>query len=112
MSKLSILNEKNEAIVGILEKKPEIDKDRPQPRVVLIVHGILGHKDYLFQRVLAQTLPITSFRFDFRGNGESGGSPGYCNILEDTDDIHTVAKYFEDLGYEVYAVIGHSRGTL
>lgn len=31
---------------------------------------------------------------------------------EDTDDIHTVAKYFEDLGYEVYAVIGHSRGTL
>ncbi|KAF1797147.1 hypothetical protein FB192DRAFT_1030927 [Mucor lusitanicus] len=81
MSKLSILNEKNEAIVGILEKKPEIDEGRPQPRVVLIVHGILGHKDYLFQRVLAQTLPITSFRFDFRGNGESGGSPGYCNIL-------------------------------
>ncbi|KAL0144371.1 protein-tyrosine phosphatase-like protein [Mucor lusitanicus] len=112
MSKLSILNEKNEAIVGILEKKPEIDEGRPQPRVVLIVHGILGHKDYLFQRVLAQTLPITSFRFDFRGNGESGGSPGYCNILEDTDDIHTVAKYFEDLGYEIYAVIGHSRGAL
>lgn len=42
MSKLSILNEKNEAIVGILEKKPEIDEGRPQPRVVLIVHGILG----------------------------------------------------------------------
>ncbi|CEP15548.1 hypothetical protein [Parasitella parasitica] len=112
MSKLSILNEKSEAIVGILEEKPEIDAERPQPRVVLIVHGILGHKDYLFQRVLAQTLPITSFRFDFRGNGESGGSPGYCNILEDTDDIHTVAKYFEDLGYEIYAVVGHSRGAL
>lgn len=42
MSKLSILNEKNEAIVGILEKKPEINESRPQPRVVLIVHGILG----------------------------------------------------------------------
>ncbi|KAI8637892.1 protein-tyrosine phosphatase-like protein [Parasitella parasitica] len=112
MSKLYILNEKNETIVGILEKKPEIDANRPQPRVVLIVHGILGHKDYLFQRVLSQTLPITSFRFDFRGNGESGGSPGYCNILEDAEDIHTVAKYFEELGYEIYAVIGHSRGAL
>ncbi|KAI7899279.1 protein-tyrosine phosphatase-like protein [Cokeromyces recurvatus] len=72
----------------------------------------IGHKDYLFHRLLAQTLPYTSFRFDFRGNGESEGSPGYCNILEDADDIHTVAKYFENLGYEIYAVIGHSRGAL
>lgn len=36
------------------------------------------------------------------------------NILtskqEDTDDIHTVANHFEDSGYEIYAVIGHSRG--
>lgn len=100
MSKLGIQNEYNETIVGILEEKPELDIDRSRPRIVLIVHGILGshlnkqisvihctkgcwigHKDYLFQRLLAEKLPYSSFRFDFRGNGESGGSPGYCNIL-------------------------------
>lgn len=53
MSKLSILNEKDEAIVGILEKKPEIDEGRPQPRVVLIVHGILGwlHRVFQYHRI-------------------------------------------------------------
>lgn len=42
MSKLRILNEKNEAIVGILEKKTECDIDRQRPRLAIIVHGILG----------------------------------------------------------------------
>lgn len=40
----------------------------------------LGHKDYLYHRLLAQKLPYSSFRFDFRGNGESTGEPGYANI--------------------------------
>lgn len=40
----------------------------------------LGHKDYLFHRLLAQELPYSSFRFDFRGNGESTGEPGYANM--------------------------------
>lgn len=40
----------------------------------------LGHKNYLFQRLLAEKLPYSSFRLDFRGNGESGGQPGYANM--------------------------------
>ncbi|KAI8369866.1 tyrosine phosphatase family-domain-containing protein [Choanephora cucurbitarum] len=107
MTKITITNEHNESIVGILEEKPT-----PLPRLALIVHGVLGHKDYLFQRLLAQELPISSFRFDLRGNGESTGSPGFANMLEDTEDIHTVAAYFEAKGYEIYAVIGHSRGAI
>lgn len=35
----------------------------------------------------------------------------YLLMQEDVEDIHTVAEYFEhQLGYEIYAVIGHSRG--
>lgn len=112
MSKISIKNEHDEIIVGILEKKDAIDAGRSQPRLVLITHGVLGHKDYLFHRVLAQELPYSSFRFDFRGNGESTGEPGYANMEEDTEDIHTVARYFEQEGYEIFAVIGHSRGSV
>ncbi|CEI95297.1 hypothetical protein RMCBS344292_09487 [Rhizopus microsporus] len=113
MSKISIQNDRGEIIVGILEKKEAIDLGRTRPRLVLITHGVLGHKDYLFHRLLAQELPYSSFRFDFRGNGESTGEPGYANMKEDVEDIHTVAEYFENqLGYEIYAVIGHSRGSV
>ncbi|KAI8384055.1 hypothetical protein BD560DRAFT_293266, partial [Blakeslea trispora] len=98
-------------IVGILQEKPVLNATQ-QPRLALIVHGVLGHKDYLFQRLLAQELPLSSFRFDLRGNGESTGSPGFANMLEDTEDIHTVAEYFETKGYQIYAVIGHSRGAI
>ncbi|KAI8988774.1 tyrosine phosphatase family-domain-containing protein [Pilobolus umbonatus] len=112
MSKISIHNDHDEVIVGILEKKDEIDVGRTHPRLILVCHGVLGHKDYLFQRLLAQKLPYSSFRFDFRGNGESSGEPGYANIVEDIEDIHTVADYFENQGYEIFAVIGHSRGSV
>lgn len=43
MSKISIPNEQGETIVGILEEKPDIDIGRAKPRVVLIVHGVLGN---------------------------------------------------------------------
>ncbi|ORZ15821.1 protein-tyrosine phosphatase-like protein [Absidia repens] len=52
---------------------------------------------------------FSSFRFDFRGNGESDGKPGYANMKEDAHDIATVATHFEKKGYEVYGIIGRSR---
>ena len=33
-----------------------------------------GHKNYCYQRYLAEEAPFDSFRFDFRGNGDSGRS--------------------------------------
>lgn len=42
MSKIRIVNEHNEGIVGILEKKQ--DNGQKKPRLVLIAHGILGNK--------------------------------------------------------------------
>ncbi|CAO3645764.1 unnamed protein product [Cunninghamella blakesleeana] len=110
--KITIKNKNEEGIVGILVKKTELDIAEQKPRIVLICHGVLGHKDYLFFKLLAQELPFTSFRFDFRGNGESEGSPGYANIQEDTDDIAVVADYFEKQGYQIYTIIGHSRGAV
>ena len=31
-------------------------------------------------------------------------------LQEDTEDYHTVANYFEQQGYEIFAIVGHSRG--
>jgi hypothetical protein len=49
------------------------------------------------------------FRFS-RGNGDSEGQVGYSNWADDLNDIDSVVKHFEQQGYQIYALIGHSRG--
>ncbi|KAG0177854.1 hypothetical protein DFQ28_005357 [Apophysomyces sp. BC1034] len=110
-TKISIENEHGEKLVGILEDKSIADAAGPS-RLAIICHGVLGHKDYLFHRLLAEKLPFSSFRFDFRGNGESDGMAGYANMPQDAEDIGVVADYFKKQGYEIFAVIGHSRGAV
>lgn len=105
MTTVHIENDRGETIVGLFEYR-DIDANREKPRLVLIGHGVQGnaahvnrdvcgendlfllplsfsfqgHKNYLFQRLLGEKLPYSSFRFDFRGNGDSSGTAGYGNI--------------------------------
>ncbi|KAI8595740.1 Alpha/Beta hydrolase protein [Dissophora ornata] len=83
-------------------------------RLGIICHGVLGHKNYLFQPTLANTLApyMDTFRFDFRGNGESEGQMGYSNWEDDQADLDAVISHFEGQGYYIYALIGHSRGAI
>ncbi|KAG0036231.1 hypothetical protein BGZ82_004504 [Podila clonocystis] len=83
-------------------------------RLGIICHGVLGHKNYLFQPTLANMLApfMDTFRFDFRGNGESEGQMGYSNWDDDQADIDAVVHHFERQGFQVYALIGHSRGAI
>ncbi|KAF9381844.1 hypothetical protein CPC16_009657 [Podila verticillata] len=55
---------------------------------------------------------MDTFRFDFRGNGESEGQMGYSNWDDDQADIDAVVQHFERQGFQVYALIGHSRGAI
>ncbi|KAG0169805.1 hypothetical protein DFQ28_002856 [Apophysomyces sp. BC1034] len=107
MSSIRIQTDRGETIVGILEKKEDLTQ-----RLVLFAHSLFGHKDALYQPLLAKELPFSSFRFDFRGHGESEGRANYANITEDTEDLHTVAQFFKDKGYTIFAVLGHSQGAL
>ncbi|KAH6911423.1 hypothetical protein BKA70DRAFT_1538441 [Coprinopsis sp. MPI-PUGE-AT-0042] len=67
-------NELSCRIVGILEQlEPEALTRGRKIALEQILHGTLGHKDYLFQKTLAAQLPLDSIRFDFRGNHETGG---------------------------------------
>ncbi|KAF9429787.1 hypothetical protein BGZ94_009481 [Podila epigama] len=83
-------------------------------RLGIICHGILGHKNYLFHPTLANMLApyMDTFRFDFRGNGDSDGEMGYSNWDDDLADIDAVVNHFERQGYQIYALIGHSRGAI
>ncbi|KAL1917581.1 uncharacterized protein VTP21DRAFT_3974 [Calcarisporiella thermophila] len=114
--RIIIRTQRNERLFGILESRPAsgftIDKISGKKKLIIICHGVFGHKNYLFQRLLAENLPIDNFRFDFRGNGESDGMTRYSNIDDDVEDLKDIVKYFRQRGYFIYALVGHSRGSI
>ncbi|KAG1851575.1 ectomycorrhiza-regulated esterase [Suillus subalutaceus] len=99
-------------LVGILEQLAP--KESTQGRkIALILHGAMGHKDYLFQKRLALRFPMDSFRFDFRGYHESGGQRTQGGLMKDAEDLVTVVSYLRNTyGYEIDLVVGHSRGSV
>ncbi|PFH54047.1 hypothetical protein AMATHDRAFT_73061 [Amanita thiersii Skay4041] len=99
-------------IVGTLEQV-EPDQLTQGRKIALILHGTMGHKDYLYQRRLAQRLPFDSFRFDFRGNHESSGKWRQGNVVGDAIDIQVVVNYLKQTyGYSIELLVGHSLGSL
>jgi len=116
-TKLSIPHPELEdvTIVGVLEQwsTPSSLTNGDARKVALILHGSMGHKDYLFQKKLAHRLPIDSFRFDFQGNFESSGTMRMGGFLRDVEDIRVVVAYLvREYGYQIDLVIGHSRGSV
>ncbi|KAL7414757.1 ectomycorrhiza-regulated esterase [Mrakia frigida] len=101
-------------IVGILQRTSDTKEASSSSRkLALILHGVLGHKDYLHQKLLARSLPMDSFRFDFRGNHETAGEWSMAAFPRDVDDLRVVSKYLrEELNYEIDLIVGHSRGAL
>lgn len=88
-------------------------------KLVLIAHGMAGHRDYCYQQLLGQQLAsnlgVWTFRFDFRNCGESDPVPdpmvaGRTIYQTDFEDITEVVNYFRSKGLELLTLIGHSRG--
>ncbi|KAK9318336.1 tyrosine phosphatase family-domain-containing protein [Lipomyces starkeyi] len=88
--------------------------------VVIIMHGFGGHKNYCYQKILAHKLAesplgLYSFRYDFRGCGESADIES-CDgrtLDEDFHDIKDVLHYVREVKkLYVLALVGHSRGAL
>ncbi|KAI0768977.1 alpha/beta-hydrolase [Trametes elegans] len=113
-TKVAILHpyEKDCPIAGVLE---QVEPEQPTQgrRIALILHGSLGHKDYLFQKRLALRLPMDSFRFDFRGNHETPGPLLFGRFSNDLLDLEVVIEYLtKQLGYVIDMLVGHSRGSV
>lgn len=79
---------------------------------VILAHGLFGHKDYLFFPRLAAALPICSLRFDFRGNGDSTGTPSYAGYDAEVDDLGAAVQFLHIKGIATLALIGHSKGSI
>ncbi|TPX37491.1 hypothetical protein SmJEL517_g00542 [Synchytrium microbalum] len=111
-TKHTILNRDGLKLIGFLESKNtglNIDDGKGQ-KLVLINHGVYANKNWGFFRELAASLPYPSYRTDFRGEGESEGELGYGSYQEDVDDLEIIVAYLRERNWNVYGMIGHSRG--
>ncbi|ODV92071.1 hypothetical protein CANCADRAFT_81941 [Tortispora caseinolytica NRRL Y-17796] len=91
-------------------------KPNEVPRAVIILHGQAGHRNYVYQRLLANKLADTGFyslRIDFRGCGYSDpiDNPEQGRTLKhDCEDIARCCRFLKSKKLESYAIVGHSRG--
>lgn len=108
MEKIIIKNSYNENLVGYLHKTDN-------KKLIIVCHGRLCTKDEYFIPELCnslQTNNLNAFRFDFSGNGESEGNFEDCTISKEVEDIKSVVDYFRKLHYDIFCLIGHSKGAV
>ncbi|KAH7423019.1 hypothetical protein KP509_12G035900 [Ceratopteris richardii] len=104
--KLSILNSSGENLAGILH-------DTGSKDLVILCHGLIASKDFRLLVSLAKTLSnagLSTFRFDFSGNGESEGKFEFGNYSKEISDLHDVVLYWMQEGRLIKAILGHSKG--
>lgn len=99
----------NSILQGILEKNSE-----QSDSCVILCHGIrvdkeeLGNFTALAKNLLQEN--IDSFRFDFRGQGESNMHSIHTTISGEIVDLETTISFVSKLGYEKIIVLGASFG--
>ncbi|KAI3403326.1 hypothetical protein KGF56_003914 [Candida oxycetoniae] len=95
-------------------------------KAALILHGQGGHRDYVYQRLLAHRLAkelgVFSLRIDFRGCGDSKDNEDELEgrtLTQDVEDIQASAEFVMDgklngvgIDLTLSAVISHSRGSV
>ena len=88
--------------------------------VVVLVHGLLSHRDHSFASRLAAALAAglctCVYRLDLRGPAPDACEPGFrfrvAGFSDDADDVLCAARMLlEQRGLTVVGVVGHSRGA-
>ena len=102
--RVEFCNGRGEKLVGTLV-------EAPTAKTVVLCHGYSDNRDTAILQALAERIdeiPLSSFRFDFSGNGESEGTFEYGNYWEEVEDIRSAVKYLRTENREIYALIGQS----
>ncbi|KAK7347819.1 hypothetical protein VNO80_22358 [Phaseolus coccineus] len=105
--KVIIRNKHGNRLVGILHESGTQE-------IAILCHGLRASKENFIMTNLAAALEnagISSFRFDFTGNGESEGSFEFGSYWREAEDIRAVAQHFQETNRTVIAIVGHSKGA-
>mgnify|MGYP000530413128 CR=1 FL=1 len=87
---------------------------------ILLLHGGMGHRDYLYHKVLTRKIlasmgsHVAVFRFDYNGNGDSHGHRFFLSSFwDDVADIWCAIRFLQQSPYRMrtVCVVGHSVGA-
>ena len=98
----------NIKLCGLLSKVNETGK------IVILCHGINGEKterksfNHLVGKL--QEKSINSFRFDFRGHGESTGNDYEMTPTKEVKDLEKTIEYLKREGFNEFVLLGASFG--
>lgn len=115
-SELETVRPSGWVLAGTLTSPPEPLR---RPLVVLMLHGLMSHKDHTFFPRLAERLSrelgVYTYRFNFRGARLSEAEPEYrprmSGFADEADDARCAARMLGERGLRVVGVVGHSRGA-
>ncbi|KAL3535602.1 hypothetical protein ACH5RR_004063 [Cinchona calisaya] len=105
--KITLEKDNGSKLVGLLHD------ETGSPDVVILCHGYRSSKESRTIVEIADALKkdkISTFRFDFSGNGESEGTFQYSNYSGEVEDLRAVIGYFTRNNRRISALIGHSKG--
>ncbi len=87
---------------------------KPTKKVIIMAHGLRVDKDEggIFIRAANKLtkLGVATFRFDFRGCGESTGKFANRTISTDVQDLAKAFKFMKNQGYQEFGLLGASWG--
>lgn len=99
----------NIKLCGLLSKVNDSDK------IVILCHGLKADKTERNSfNVFVDKLKknnINSFRFDFRGHGESSGNDYEMTPTKEVLDLESTIKFLNDKGYSEIIILGASFGA-
>lgn len=105
--RITIQNKYGEKLVGLLRETSSMG-------LVILCHGFRSSKECESLVSIASALAkqgISSFCFDFAGNGESEGSCPDGTYSREAEDLRAVILHFSGEKRAIHAIVGHSKGA-
>ena len=100
--------------LSVVVQTPEGLADGQKCPVVIMMHGFMGNKDGMMEKVAGDMLAqqgIASVKFDFNGHGESEGEFSGMTVPNEIEDAKCVYEYVKSLPFAgSIALTGHSQG--
>lgn len=100
--------------LSVVVQTPEGLADGQKCPVVIMMHGFMGNKDGMMEKIAGDMLAqqgIATVKFDFNGHGESEGDFTNMTVPNEIEDAKLVYEYVKSLPFAGdVALTGHSQG--
>lgn len=99
----------NVKLCGLLSKVNDNNK------IIIMCHGIRANKNEINSFIVLteklQNLNYNSFRFDFRGHGESTGNDYEMTVTKEIEDLEYTIDMLSKKGFDEFILLGASFGA-